>query len=101
QGMSLNKNSYNKLYIDDKDIQHGGEWDVFTGRLPNKLFVQDLEKPVSKITDSLIVSNPYFLNAPPTFKKSFDLGIKSFDRDAKIYYTTDGSMPGTSSALYA
>ena len=100
QGMNLNKSSYNKLYIDDAAIQQGGEWDVFTGRLPNKLFVQDLEKPVSKITDSLIVSNPYFLNAPPTFKKPFDLGIKSFDRDAKIYYTTDGSTPTIASALY-
>ena len=62
--------------------------------------VQDLEKPVSKITDSLIVSNPYFLNAPPTFKKSFDLSIKSFDQDAKIYYTTDGSTPTNASTLY-
>ena len=100
QGMNLNKSSYNKLYIDDAAIQRGGEWDVFTGRLPNKLFVQDLEKPVSKITDSLIVSNPYFLNAPPTFKKSFDLSIKSFDQDAKIYYTTDGSTPTNASTLY-
>ncbi|MGZ3777450.1 MAG: GH92 family glycosyl hydrolase, partial [Mucilaginibacter sp.] len=101
QGMNLNKNSYNKLFIDDAAIQHGGEWEVFTGRLPNKLFVQDLEKPVSKITDSLIVSTPYFLNAPPTFKKPFDLGIKSFDQDANIYYTVDGSNPTTASSIYA
>jgi putative alpha-1,2-mannosidase len=101
QGMTLNKNPYNKLYIDDKMIQQGGEWDVFTGRLLNKLFVQDLQKSTSAITDSLIVSNPYFLNSSPTFKKPFDLEIKSFDKDAKIYYTTDGSTPTTSSALYS
>lgn len=101
QGMDLDKSSYNKLCIDDKDIQHGGEWDVYTGRLPNKLFVQSLEKPFSKITDSLIVSNPYFLDAPLTFKKPFDLQIKSFDTGAKIYYTTDGSAPTTASSLYS
>ncbi|HWD87257.1 MAG TPA: GH92 family glycosyl hydrolase [Mucilaginibacter sp.] len=101
QGMTLNKNPYNKLYIDDKVIQQGGEWDVLTGKLLNKLFVQDLEKSTSAITDSLIVSDPYFLNASPTFKKPFDLQIKAFDKDAKIYYTTDGSTPTTSSSLYS
>jgi putative alpha-1,2-mannosidase len=100
QGMTLSKNTYNKLYIDDAVIQKGGEWDVFTGKLPNKLFVQDLEKPVSKIADSLIVSNPYFIGGTPTFKKPFELQIKCFDRDAKIYYTIDGSTPTTNSTLY-
>jgi hypothetical protein len=101
QGMTLNKSPYDKLYIEDKDIQNGGEWDVFTGRLVNKLFVQDLEKPVSQITDSLIVSNPYFINDQQTFKKPFDLSIGCSDADAKIYYTLDGSTPSASSTLYA
>ncbi|MBS1531709.1 MAG: GH92 family glycosyl hydrolase [Bacteroidetes bacterium] len=100
QGMTLNKNPYDKLYIDDKVIQQGGEWDVLTGKLLNKLFIQDLEKSTSAINDSLIVSNPYFLNSSPTFRKPFDLQIKSFNKDAKIYYTTDGSAPTASSALY-
>jgi putative alpha-1,2-mannosidase len=100
QGMVLNKKTYNKLFIDDKDIQTGGQFDVYTGRLANKLFVQGLEKPVSKISDKLVISNPYFLNTSPTFKKPFDLTIKSFDTDAKIYYTVDGSTPTTSSTLY-
>ena len=101
QGMTLNKSAYNKLFIEDKDIQQGGQWDVYTGRLANKLFVQDLEKPVSAITDSLIISNPYFLDAPATFKKPFGLEIKCAEADAKIYYTIDGSVPTTSSLLYS
>ncbi|MGZ3819537.1 MAG: GH92 family glycosyl hydrolase, partial [Mucilaginibacter sp.] len=100
QGMQLNKKPYNKLYLDDKDIADGGDFDVYTGRLANKLFVQDLEKPVSKITDELIVSNPYFVSSPPTFKKSFDLEIKCADANARIYYSLDGSEPTTASTLY-
>ncbi len=101
QGMTLNNSSYNKLFLEDAVIQKGGEWDVFTGRLPNKLFAQDLESPVSKISDSLIVANPYFINSAPTFKKPFDLEIKSADKDATIYYTMDGSTPTSQSAVYS
>jgi putative alpha-1,2-mannosidase len=100
QGMALNKKTYNKLFIEDKDIATGGDLDVYTGRLANKLFVQDLEKPTSKITDEQIVSNPYFVAPSVTFKKPFDLQIKATDKDAKIYYTLDGSTPTTSSAIY-
>jgi len=100
QGMTLNKSAYNKLYVEDKDIQNGGDWDVYTGRLTNKLFVQDLEKPVSIISDSLIVANPYFLNSSPSFKKPFDLEIRSADADVSIHYTLDGSTPTASSTLY-
>jgi putative alpha-1,2-mannosidase len=100
QGMLLNKKTYNKLYLNDKDIASGGDLDVYTGRLANKLFMQDLEKPVSKISDDMIISNPYFLATSPTFKKSFDLEIKCGEAGAKIYYTLDGSTPGMSSTLY-
>ena len=100
QGMTLNKNTYNKLYIEDAAIQKGGEWDVFTGKLPNKLFAQDIEKPVSKIADSLIVSNPYFLGGKQTFKQPFSLQIKCSEPGAKIYYTLDGATPTGSSTLY-
>jgi putative alpha-1,2-mannosidase len=100
QGMTLDKKTYNNLYIDASDIQPGGEWEVYTGSLANKLFVQGLEKPVSSISDSLIVSNAYFLPSTPSFKKPFDLRIKSYDAGAKLYYTLDGSVPTTSSTLY-
>jgi predicted alpha-1,2-mannosidase len=100
QGLSLNKKAYNKLYLDYANIANGGEFEVYTGRLPNKLFVQDLEKPTSKITDNLIIPNPYIIAPSKTFKKPMNIEIKCADAGAKIYYTLDGTTPTASSTLY-
>jgi len=100
QGMNLNKRAYNRLYLDYADISKGGEFEVFTGRLPNKLFVQGLEKPSSKITDNLIVPNPYIIAPGKTFKTSISIEIKCADSAAKIHYTLDGSVPSANSPLY-
>ena len=100
QGLNLNKSIYNKLYIDYETIQKGGELEVFTGRLANKLFMQDLEKPTSAITDELIVPNPYIIAGSKTFKTPITIQIKCADSLAKIYYTLDGSSPTVTSAVY-
>jgi len=97
QGMNLNKRSYNKLYLNYDDIANGGEFEVYTGRLDNKLFMQDLEKPTSAITDNLIVPNPIIERI-----KSTQIEIKSNDTEPNtIYYTLDGSAPTISSPVYS
>ncbi|SDD95169.1 alpha-1,2-mannosidase, putative [Mucilaginibacter pineti] len=100
QGMNLAKKAYNKLYLNYTDIADGGEFEVFTGRLPNKMFIEELEHPSSKISDSLIVANPYIIAPSKTFKEPISIQIKSTDTDVKIYYTLDGSTPTVSSTLY-
>jgi len=100
QGMNLNKKSYNKLYLNFDDIANGGEFEVYTGRLPNKLFVQSLEKPTSKITDDLIIPDPYIISPSKTFKQPISIQIKCANANAKIYYTLDGATPTASSTLY-
>jgi len=100
QGMNLDKKPYSKLFIDYKDIADGGEFEIFTGRLPNQLFVQELEKPTSAITDSLIVPNPCFITPSLTFRQPISVAMNCADAEAKIYYTTDGSTPTTTSNLY-
>jgi hypothetical protein len=101
QGMDLNKKAYNKIYLNYDDIANGGEFEVFTGRLPNKMFVQGLEKPTSRITDNLIVPDPYIIAPAKTFKQPFNLEIKDADTSAKIFYTLDGSAPTVNSTLYS
>jgi len=100
QGMNLNKKAYNKLYLDYETVDKGGDFEVFTGKLANKLFMQGLQKPTSKITDDLIVPNPYIVAPARTFQGSETIQIKCNDAAAKLYYTIDGSTPATSSALY-
>ncbi|RYZ97959.1 MAG: hypothetical protein EOP47_20490 [Sphingobacteriaceae bacterium] len=46
QGLNLNGEGYNKLYLNYGDITKGGEFEVFTGTMANKLFLQGLEKPL-------------------------------------------------------
>jgi putative alpha-1,2-mannosidase len=100
QGMTLEKKPYSKLYLNYDDINSGGTFEYYPGRLPNRLFMQDLEKPSSKITDNLIVANPYFIAPSPNFKDNISLQMKDIDEAANIYYTLDGSAPSAGSKLY-
>ncbi|WP_295768577.1 GH92 family glycosyl hydrolase [uncultured Mucilaginibacter sp.] len=100
QGMNFNKKPYSKLYIDYDDISKGGEFEIFTGKLPNQIFVQELERPTSRITDSVIVPVPGFISSMRTFKTPITVAINCADVNAKIYYTLDGSTPNASSNLY-
>jgi putative alpha-1,2-mannosidase len=101
QGMNLDKKSYNKMYVNYSDIAKGGDFEVFAGRLPNKIFMQELEKPTLAITDNLIVPNPVIAQlqmlAPPAAVE-----IRSNDIEANtIHYTLDGSTPTINSAIYS
>ena len=100
QGINLNKKAYNKLYIDYNDLANGGNLEVLTGSLPNRMFMNGLEKPSSAITDDLIVPNPAINTLSRTFQQDLKVDITCSDADAKIYYTTDGSAPSANSTLY-
>ncbi|MEX8547249.1 MAG: GH92 family glycosyl hydrolase [Mucilaginibacter sp.] len=100
QGMQLNGKPYNKLFLPYESLANGGNWDVFIGRLPNKLYMADLEKPVSAITDHLITVNPYLVAPSKTFSKPITVSAASARDSVKIYYTLDGSTPTLQSKEY-
>jgi hypothetical protein len=81
-------------------VAKGGDFEVYTGKLANRLFMQDLEKPTSAIKDELIVPNPYITSGTKTFKQSITIEIACADSLAKVYYTLDGSTPTASSTQY-
>ncbi len=101
QGMQLNGKPYNKLFLPYENLANGGDWDVFIGKLPNKMYMQDLEKPVSAITDHQIVINPYFVYQAKTFNKTLTISAASAQDSVKIYYTLDGSTPTVESKLFS
>jgi putative alpha-1,2-mannosidase len=101
QGLNLNKSPYNKIFLEYDDIAKGGTFEALTGRLPNKLFVQDLEKSTLKISDNLIVANPYFTYPSRTFKQSVTVSMSASETGSAIYYTLDGSAPSAGSTLYS
>lgn len=100
QGMQLNNKPFNKLFLSHENIANGGNWDVFIGKLPNKLYMQDLEKPVAAISDYLITVNPYLNYPSKTFTKPITISAGSSQDSVKIYYTLDGSTPTNQSKLY-
>ncbi|MBE7174968.1 MAG: GH92 family glycosyl hydrolase [Mucilaginibacter polytrichastri] len=100
QGMTLNDQSYNKLFLPHSEVQKGGEFEVVTGRLENKLYMEGLEKPVSQITDDLITPAPFIIYDKPADGKPGNASFGCVDKDAKIYYTTDGAEPTENSTPY-
>ena len=100
QGMQINQKPYNKLYLPYETIANGGNWNAFIGKLPNKLYMQDLEKPFSAITDHPIVINPYFVYPTKNFSKSMTVSAASVQDSVQIFYTLDGSTPDLRSKLY-
>ncbi|MGY4536439.1 putative alpha-1,2-mannosidase [Mucilaginibacter sp. UYNi724] len=101
QGMNLDRKPYNKLFLNYEDVAKGGDFEVFTGSLANKLFMQELERPTSAINDELIVPNPYVTSGTKTFKNAITAEIGCADSAAKIYYTLDGSTPTVTSTQYS
>ena len=101
QGMQLNGKPYDKLFLSYENITDGGYWDVFIGKLPNKLYMADLEKPVAAITDYPIVVNPYLVSPSKTFTKPITIAAASAQDSVKLYYTLDGSTPNLQSKLYS
>ncbi len=100
QSVKLNGKNYKKSYISHHDIINGGELIFEMGAKPNKEFATAKEyRPISVINDYEIVSVPY-INGEKVFRKSTMVELGCIDKEADIYYTLDGSVPGTNTKKY-
>jgi predicted alpha-1,2-mannosidase len=108
QSVTLNGKPYLKSYIKHRDIVNGGKFIFEMGDKPNHSWGSRFEdRPYSLNFNS--VSTPRIIvknnQTPPDgtiiFKDNCTVSLLCDEKDAKIFYTTDGSEPDTTSLLYA
>ena len=101
QSAELNGESYTKSYIRHGDIMRGGTLRFEMGPEPNEEWgTGEGNIPGSSIDDFPILAVPYLADGMRTFIDSTRVELGTVDRDARIYYTLDGSEPGIDSYLY-
>jgi len=101
QSASLNGKAYNKSYLKHSDIMEGGELVFEMGPDSNKnRGIGKGNEPVTEINDFLITPVPYFIVDSKTFTKTTEVKLNCILKDAKIYYTLDGSKPDINSKEY-
>jgi predicted alpha-1,2-mannosidase len=102
QGALLNKQPYNKAYIDYKAIANGGYLTFNMGAKANQDWAsQEVNGPSTGIFDQLIIPNPVIRTAGRSFKKEMTVTIDCMVPNVTIYYTLDGSEPGMNGIRYS
>ena len=108
QSVTLNGQSYDKNYIDYKTIMQGGELVFELGPEPNKqwgsapaaTFPGDFEDTAVAEIPVVGTPAPYDVAPGAFFRTERTIELASKNKDAKIYYTLDGSEPDDSSTPY-
>ena len=99
QSATLNGKTLNKFWFKHTDLVKGGKLVLLMGSEPNK------EWPINKAHPQVvdiepIVTTPYISETEKTFSKEQMVKLACDTKDAKIYYTLDGSEPDKNSLLY-
>ena len=98
QSAELNGKPFTKSSLSYFDILNGGTNSYVMGPRPSSFGIT--EYPVTSIPDDKIVLNPVIDGGKMSFKKSATIRIYSDQQGIDYYYTTDGSIPNTSSKKY-
>jgi predicted alpha-1,2-mannosidase len=101
QSATLNGIPYTKSYLRHADIIRGGTLIFEMGPEPNMEWgTGEGNIPRSSIDDFPVLAAPYLAEGMRTFIDSTRVELGTVHRDARIYYTLDGSEPGIDSYLY-
>jgi predicted alpha-1,2-mannosidase len=101
QSAVFNGRKYNKLFIAHQEILNGGELVFEMGNRPaTNLSQEQMEIPVSEISEHLIIPVPFLVTGERTFIHSTSVSLRCIDNNHKIFYTLDGSEPSEKSSEY-
>jgi len=101
QSAKLNGKKYTKSYITHNNILEGGTLSFIMDSEPNKNWANKPEdRPKSEITNELIQAVPFIKADSKTFKDSMIIQLGSPLKNAKIFYTLDGTTPDRNSQEY-
>lgn len=100
QSVKLNGVSYLKSWFAHSDILNGSELSFEMGPVPNKNWgVAKQDRPESEKYKSAAVL-PYSVTNDEYFLDKTSVALQCDDKEARIYYSTDGSRPTDKSNLY-
>lgn len=98
---SLNGNVYKRSWFSHNVLTAGGELVFEMASSPVKDFGQAADdRPFAEIKYQKIVAVPFVEKGDRTFISETLLSLNCIDKDAKIYFTLDGSEPTSKSSLY-
>jgi hypothetical protein len=101
QSAMLNGKPYLHSYLLHKDLMNGGELVFQMGPQPNFDWgSSNADIPMSHISATKIVPVPLIEGAANTFKDQLEINIRARGGDQRLYFTTDGSQPDTSSQVF-
>ncbi len=101
QSGRLNDSIYTKCYLNYSTITKGGTIEFVMGEEPNMQWaIADKDVPSTSISDNQLLTSPFTTQDKKTFKDSLNVQLISENKDAEIYFTTDGSNPDKTKQKY-
>jgi len=101
QSATLNGRPYHRAYLRHQDLMNGGELVFQMGPAPSLNWAaSEADWPRSSVAGDQIVPAPIIDAPSETFRTQLRVAIHAADRDARIYFTTDGSRPTRQSSIY-
>jgi len=98
----LNGRDYKKSYISHSEIIKGGELTFeMSSTSPKKWGVGNENLPKTSINEHIITPMPFIAEGKPTFVNEQTIKLGCLEKDAKIFYTTEGSIPTNLSKQYS
>jgi hypothetical protein len=99
QSATLNGKALDQFWFRHADLVKGGKLVLVMGPEPHKKWATTCDLPQVMDVEA-IVTTPYLNNTERTFETERMVQLACDTKDARIYFTLDGSAPGKNSKIY-